>query len=60
MKKLLKLKSLSWDHPRNDNMAVMPIINSVNATIAKLATEKDRYLNINDKLAAKTASCMKA
>jgi lysophospholipase L1-like esterase len=40
--------------PRNDNMAVMPIINRVNATIAKLADgKKTRYLNINDKLADK-------
>ncbi len=38
--------------PRNDNMAFMPIINKINADLAKLAHgEKIRYLNINDKLA---------
>lgn len=40
--------------PRNDNMAVMPIINDVNRRIAKFADgKKVRYLNINDKLADK-------
>ena len=44
--------------PRNDNMAVMPVINEINANLAKLADGKQvRYLNINDKLADKTASC---
>jgi len=38
--------------PRNDNMAVMPIINAINQRIAKFADDKKiRYLNINDKLA---------
>lgn len=38
--------------PRNDNMAVMPIINKINDNIAKLADgKKIRYVNINDKLA---------
>ncbi|MFL6277543.1 MAG: GDSL-type esterase/lipase family protein, partial [Blastocatellia bacterium] len=38
--------------PRNDNMAVMPIINQINANIARFADgKKIRYLNINDKLA---------
>jgi lysophospholipase L1-like esterase len=38
--------------PRNDNIAVMPTINAINANIAKLANGKSiRYLNINDKLA---------
>lgn len=38
--------------PRNDNMAVMPIINEINYQIAKFADgKKIRYLNINDKLA---------
>jgi len=38
--------------PRNDNMAVMPIINQINARIAKFADgKKIRYLNINGKLA---------
>jgi (4-O-methyl)-D-glucuronate---lignin esterase len=40
--------------PRNDNMAVMAIINSINERIAKFADgKKIRYLNINDKLADK-------
>jgi lysophospholipase L1-like esterase len=40
--------------PRNDNMAVMPIINQINANIAKFADgKKIRYLNINDRLADK-------
>lgn len=40
--------------PRNDNMAVMPIINSINQQLAKFADGKRiRYLNINDKLADK-------
>ncbi|HEY9231481.1 MAG TPA: GDSL-type esterase/lipase family protein [Blastocatellia bacterium] len=38
--------------PRNDNMAVMPIINEVNDNIARFAAgKKIRYLNINDRLA---------
>lgn len=38
--------------PRNDNMAVMPIINRINENIAKLADgKKIRYVNINDRLA---------
>jgi lysophospholipase L1-like esterase len=38
--------------PRNDNMAAMPVINGINANLAKLADgTKIRYLNINDKLA---------
>ncbi len=40
--------------PRNDNMAVMPIINDINKAIAKFADGKRiRFLNINDKLADK-------
>jgi cephalosporin-C deacetylase-like acetyl esterase/lysophospholipase L1-like esterase len=40
--------------PRNDNMAVMPIINKINGQIAKFADgKKIRYLNINDKLTDK-------
>ena len=40
--------------PRNDNMAVMPIINKANGNIAKFADgRKVRYLNINNKLADK-------
>ena len=40
--------------PRNENMAVMPIINAINQRIAKFADgKKVRYLNINDKLAGK-------
>jgi lysophospholipase L1-like esterase len=38
--------------PRNDNMAVMPTINKINANLARFAEgNKVRYLNINDKLA---------
>ncbi len=38
--------------PRNDNMAVMPEIDRINANLAKLADgQKIRYLNINGKLA---------
>jgi lysophospholipase L1-like esterase len=40
--------------PRNDNMAVMPEINRINANLAKLAGgKKVRFLNINDRLADK-------
>lgn len=40
--------------PRNDNMAVVPTINSINDNLAKLADgKKIRYLNLNDKLADK-------
>ncbi len=39
--------------PRNDNMDVIPEIDSINAGLAKIADgRKIRYLNINDKLAA--------
>ena len=38
--------------PRNDNMAVMPTINRINARIATFADGKTiRFLNINDRLA---------
>lgn len=38
--------------PRSDNIAVMPVIEKVNANLAKLADgKKVRYLNINSKLA---------
>ena len=38
--------------PRNDNMAVMPIIDEINRRSAKLADGKRvRYVNINDRLA---------
>ena len=38
--------------PRNDNMAVMPEIDQVNANLARLADGRAiRYLNVNDKLA---------
>jgi lysophospholipase L1-like esterase len=40
--------------PRNDKLAVMPIINKINANIARFADGKRvRYLNINDRLADK-------
>ncbi len=38
--------------PRNDNLAVIPTINSINANLGRLADGRTvRYLNINDKLA---------
>ena len=38
--------------PRNDNIAVMPVIDRINASLASLAGGgKIRYLNINRKLA---------
>ena len=40
--------------PRNDNMAVMPEIDQVNANLARLADGGNvRYLNVNDRLADK-------
>ena len=41
--------------PRNDNPAVMPTIDAINANLAKLADGKRvRFLNVNDKLADKS------
>jgi|SRR5579872_5746802 len=38
--------------PRNDNMALMPVINRINARLAGLTDGKRiRFLNVNDKLA---------
>jgi lysophospholipase L1-like esterase len=38
--------------PRNDNMAAAPIIDRINASLAKLADGKQvRFLNVNDRLA---------
>ena len=38
--------------PRNDNMEVMPVIDRINANLARMADgRKIRYLNVNDKLA---------
>ena len=40
--------------PRNDNMAVVPMINRINENLANIADgKKIRYLNLNDKLADK-------
>jgi lysophospholipase L1-like esterase len=40
--------------PRNDNIGVMPVINSINRRLEKFADGKRiRYLNINEKLADK-------
>jgi lysophospholipase L1-like esterase len=40
--------------PRNDNMAVMPEIDQVNANLARVADGRTvRYLNVNDRLADK-------
>jgi lysophospholipase L1-like esterase len=39
--------------PRNDNIAVMPAIEKINANLSRLADGKRvRYLDVNDKLAA--------
>jgi lysophospholipase L1-like esterase len=39
--------------PRNDNMAVMPVIDEINSGIARLADGRTvRFLNINDRLAS--------
>jgi cephalosporin-C deacetylase-like acetyl esterase/lysophospholipase L1-like esterase len=38
--------------PRNDDMAMMPVIDAINSRLAKLADgRRIRYLNINDRLA---------
>jgi lysophospholipase L1-like esterase len=37
--------------PRNDNMAVMPVIDAINGRLAQFAGPRVRFLNINDKLA---------
>jgi lysophospholipase L1-like esterase len=38
--------------PRNDNMALMPLIDRINGNMSRFADgRKVRYLNINDKLA---------
>ena len=38
--------------PRNDDMALMPVIDRINGNLSKIADgRKVRYLNINDKLA---------
>jgi lysophospholipase L1-like esterase len=40
--------------PRNDNMAVIPIINRINGNLAKMADGKTiQYLDVNDRLADK-------
>jgi lysophospholipase L1-like esterase len=40
--------------PRNDNIAVMPIIDGINANLARLADGRSiRFVNINDQLADK-------
>ena len=40
--------------PRNDNIAVMPEIEQVNANLARMADGRSvRYLNVNDKLAGR-------
>jgi (4-O-methyl)-D-glucuronate---lignin esterase len=39
--------------PRNDNMALIPVIDRINGNLSRFADgQKVRYLNINDKLAA--------
>ena len=45
--------------PRNDNMAVMPIINKINRNLGQLADgRKIRYLNINARLADRDGKLM--
>ena len=45
--------------PRNDNMAVMPIIEKINRNIAKFANRKKiKFLNINNKLADKNGKLL--
>ena len=45
--------------PRNDNMAVMPLIEKINKRIAKFADgKKIRYLNINKKMADKNGKLL--
>ncbi len=45
--------------PRNDNMAVMPIIDEINENISKFADgKKIRYVNINNQLADKTGKVL--
>jgi lysophospholipase L1-like esterase len=40
--------------PRNDNMALMPVIERINGNLSKFADgRKVRYLNINDRLAGR-------
>jgi lysophospholipase L1-like esterase len=40
--------------PRNDNMALMPIIDRINDNLSRIADGQTlRYLNVNDKLAAR-------
>jgi lysophospholipase L1-like esterase len=43
--------------PRNDNIAVMPIIDAINANLAKLADGRSiRFINLNDQLADSSGS----
>jgi len=45
--------------PRNDNPAVMPTIDAINANLARLADGKRvRFLNVNDKLADKSGKLL--
>jgi lysophospholipase L1-like esterase len=47
--------------PRNDNMAVIPIISRINGNLAKMADSKTiRYLNVNDRLADKDGKLFKS
>ena len=47
--------------PRNDNPAVMPVIDRINNNLSKLADgKKIRYLNINNKLADRDGGCSMA
>ena len=45
--------------PRNDNMALMPVIDRINGNLSRFAGgEKVRYLNINDKLAGRDGTLL--
>jgi hypothetical protein len=43
--------------PRNDNMALMPIIDRINSNLSKFAGQRLRYLNINDNSPTGMESC---
>jgi lysophospholipase L1-like esterase len=47
--------------PRNDNLALMPIINKINENLSKLADGKEtRFLNINNRLADRDGKLFEA
>ncbi|MEO8098690.1 MAG: GDSL-type esterase/lipase family protein [Acidobacteriota bacterium] len=45
--------------PRNDNMAVMPVIDAINGNLQQLADgQRIRYLNVNDRLADRAGTLL--